>query len=772
MVNDSDLDVGQIYEIDLPTEEALIRVEFIETTADGRFVFRQLHIAIPIMIDKFVWDGMRSTGAAVLLERDGQGNPMVEREIDPASLLDPDEGGITVNERNKRLRAAQLLKEARTLRFYVMLYDDDPSVGRGHVSVDRFVLEHSTAAKEAGFDWLPSAGSILRAVKECGAPNSRPLSAFYDERGKHDRARRWPTEVLELAAKASTFYWAKRANRLVDAIQLFIDGFKMLRVERESLGPITPENPYNRPTEETIRNWIKAEMNIFTWANKYGEKDALRRFRGRGRALQATRPLELVMFDHTRIDVWAVVQDENGQLLFVERPWMTVGIDCYSRMVLGAVLTYEHPSIHSITECMRHVIRRKDELLQRFPDFVEKRATDGYGKPFTIVVDNGWEFTGGSFQTSCENANINVMWAPVKIPMFKAYVERLFRTVNQGIWHLLDGGIPLTPKDRSLLDLKPEVDAVHDRQRLEDLLWQWIVTQYHMEVHSDLNMAPARKWGLGIAAKGRPKVRDVREFDKVIGFTRDCQLSGEGIFFDGERFHDPAVTTLLMSDIARHGKAREQRKGVTSSKTVWVMVTANPGNADHVHVRNPRTGEQVKLPNWNLIYSKGTPWHVLKKVREFAKKQNLAFWSDEDKAAARVAFMEAMGRALPGQKFAQQRKLAPLLDPRPELVPGDAVTIRELEDGETVIHDLADEATRADRKSTKGKRPGGMAATEKAMQTKARNKKAKEEAAVEAAKPQAVDPANAPLSAVEEVDDAAAMLKAIMDRIKKDTNNG
>jgi putative transposase len=442
-------------------------------------------------------------------------------------------------------------------------------------------------------------------------------------------------------------------------------------------------------------------------------------------------------------------------------------------MILGAVLTYEHPSVHSVAECLRHVIRRKDELMERFPMFADKGATDGYGKPLTIIVDNGWEFTGGSLKTSCANASINIIWAPVKVPMFKAYVERLFGTLNQGIWHLLDGGIPLTPKDRSLLELTPDVEAVHDRHRLEDLLWQWIVTIYHVEVHSGIGMAPARKWREGIARKGRAMVRDVRIFDKVVGFTRDCQLSAEGIFYDGERFHDPVVTTQLLNDLAKYGKSRQQRKGVTSTKTVWVMITANPGNADHIHVRNPDTGVQVKLPNWNLSYSRGTPWHVLKKVRAFAKKENLAFHSDAEKAAARVAFMEAMGHALPGYRFAQKRKLAPLLDPRPDLVPGNAVTLTELQDGQTIIHDLADEASDAERKSIKGQRRGGKAATEKALKTRARNKKA-QQVATEAARPSPADAASAPKKNMVQVgeEDAMSRLKAITDRIKNGTGNG
>jgi putative transposase len=579
-------------------------------------------------------------------------------------------------------------------------------------------------------------------------------------------------EVLELATVASTHYWSKRSIRYCDAIYLFNTQFEQLLSQRLEEGPITAEAPYNKPNDETIRNWIRANENYFSWTSKYGEKEAARRFRGRGRSLEATRPLELVMFDHTRLDVWAVVQDENGKLQFVERPWLTVGIDCYSRMVLGAVLTYENPSIHSITECLRHVVRRKDELFQRYPSFAAKGATDGHGKPFTVIVDNGWEFTGTSFQTSCESANINVIWAPVKVPMFKAYVERLFGTMNEGIWHLLDGGIPLTPRDRSLLGLEPNVEAVHDRHRLEELLWQWIVTIYHMEVHSGIDMAPARKWREGIEKKGRAWVRDPRVFDKVIGFTKDCRLSAEGVFYQGERFHDPDVTTQLLSDIARHGKVREQRKGVTSSKTVWVMVTANPGNADHVHVRNPRTGEQVRLPNWNRTYAKGTTWYVLRKVREFAKRQNLAFHSDADRAAARVAFMEAMGQALPGLKFAEQRKTARLLDPRPELTTGTAVTITELTDGETVIHDLADEASDADRNTTKGTRRGGVKATEKSIKTRTRNRKAKAAEAEAKAVTTPVKPAIAPKLDMFEIDNAASRLKAITDRIKKENGNG
>jgi hypothetical protein len=133
--------------------------------------------------------------------------------------------------------------------------------------------------------------------------------------------------------------------------------------------------------------------------------------------------------------------------------------------------------------------------------------------------------------------------------------------------------------------------------------------------------------------------------------------------------------------------------------------------------------------------------------------------------------MEAMGQVLPGQKFAEKRKAAPFLDPRPELAPGGEVTITELQDGETIIHDMADEAAVTDRKVGKGPRRGGQAATEKAVESRARNKQAKK-AAIEAAKPPPVNPAPASVKSMHEIDDAMSRLKAITDRVKKGNGNG
>ena len=38
--------------------------------------------------------------------------------------------------------------------------------------------------------------------------------------------------------------------------------------------------------------------------------------------------------------------------------------------------------------------------------------SDGSGKPTTVVVDNELAQAGKSYQSACEDAKINVKWAP------------------------------------------------------------------------------------------------------------------------------------------------------------------------------------------------------------------------------------------------------------------------------------------------------------------------------------------------------------------------
>jgi putative transposase len=170
-----------------------------------------------------------------------------------------------------------------------------------------------------------------------------------------------------------------------------------------------------------------------------------------------------------------------------------------------------------------------------------------------------------SFQVCCEAAGIHVIWAPVKAPEFKSYVERVFGILNALIWHRLEEGIPLKPQDMTALGLDPRTEAIHTIEWLYERMWEGIVTIYHLEEHGEKKIIPAKRWREGLLAEGRPTIDDVGELDKVLGRSAIVLLTTSGVKLDNHRFHHQEITSELLDRLLRHAPKRRQRKGKLSS---------------------------------------------------------------------------------------------------------------------------------------------------------------------------------------------------------------
>ncbi|BBZ92744.1 integrase catalytic domain-containing protein [Bradyrhizobium diazoefficiens] len=735
-----DVKIDEPYVVWLNDEPAPVTVEFKKFYSNGVLKFVRASTDQEIFIPKDDWETMRSDGRACRVQVAGRGrDPKTLEDIDPLSLLNPNEPNIKPKEKAKRLLAKKRLDEARVLRFLAVAYDEMPA-GEGHVGVNRFIRD---ALEGTNFEWTPSAGALLRALKRCGEPGNRPLSAFLSKRGQKHGGRRWPDKVLEYAVEMNTTFWAKREVRQKEVIAEFYDCLKkendrrgaevtkLNEARREKGLPDLRDEEISydlkalpRPTRETLRLWINAGENYWSYKTKYGEEKARRRFIGRGRPIKATRALEFVMIDHTRIDAWAVIYDEDGVKTLVERPWLTLAIDVYSRMIVGAVITYEHPSVYSALLCLRQVVRRKNFLIDRFGH--HKGATDGWGKPGTVIVDNGWEFVGMSFQVCCEACGIDVIWAPVKTGEFKSYAERAFGTLNTMVWHRLEEGIPFKAHEMSALNLHPEIKAVHTKEWLLDKMWEAIVTIYHVEPHGEEQIVPAIRWRASLLDKGRPTVDDVAELDKVLGRSHIVLLTAEGVRLDNHRFHDQKTTTVLLDRLLRYSKKKDQRKGPKSSGTIFLLGTSDPSDCSFILLWDFVQKKNVRLPNVNPNFSTGLSWKTAAEIKKFAKEQNLAFHTDDERYAARAAFSRSLREDIPFIPYRDARKAATELD-RPQLVDGDTVVRVKgppLTDGSEpmdIPQGLPAREREGDRLREKAPRRGGAAATRKATKKRAQN---------------------------------------------------
>ena len=164
------------------------------------------------------------------------------------------------------------------------------------------------------------------------------------------------------------------------------------------------------PGNETVRRRLKASDPIAIAAGRHGRKMARDRH---GPARQhfepSTQPLGLVEIDHTRADV-IVVDDIYREP--IGRPWLTLAIDVFSRIVAGYYLTLEAPSSLSVALCMAQVVGDKAPwLAQRGVE----AAWPG-GLPTAIHLDNATEFHAGALVRGCEEHGIIINYRPVATP--------------------------------------------------------------------------------------------------------------------------------------------------------------------------------------------------------------------------------------------------------------------------------------------------------------------------------------------------------------------
>ncbi len=618
--------------------------EFFEIGSDGSLAFRQ-RVGDAFrrrIIKRDVYDDMLSQGVLFRVAV-AKGNLVVEAFLGDL-LLDPTEKGITFEEVLRRKRAANHVREALTLQFYCIKWDESSVQSRGDVGLRFLIDSWREEAVAEGHDWAVSTSAVRRALNEYGEPGHRPLVAFL-ARGKRDPAERWPTEILKAWHEAVKEYWSRRATSKGDTLARFKELLGEARADAAKAGRELGEGP----KDPTLYAWLKASGNYEYYHSKYGKKAADARFKGRKRGRTADQPLQFVLFDHTVVDVWAALYDDDGVRITEFRPTLTLAVDVRTRMVLGAVLTYESESLYAVLACLREVIRKKSLLISQYG--LCKGATDGFGKPDCVIVDNAWQLSGVAFQSICALAGINVRWAPVETPTYKAIVERAIGTLNTLLWHRLDCGIPYNGPKMAALRLDPRRFAEEDLEQLQERLWRVIVTIYHLEVHDGIGMAPAMKWSNEIGP-WRSTVDDVRTLDKLMGRPVTCLLTAEGVRFNGHRFHDPDVTTRLLDSMLRLGSVRRQRRSAHATGTVEVRATVDTHDCSAIEIWDSVKKKSVRLPNWNKRYSRGCTWQAAKVIKEFAEKRNMAFHTDEEKTRARAENR----RSLPERIKAQPRK--------------------------------------------------------------------------------------------------------------------
>lgn len=325
------------------------------------------------------------------------------------------------------------------------------------------------------------------------------------------------------------------------------------------------------PHNNTVRNRVAKLSEELKIARRRGKKIAEQQFSPiEGEFPGADYPLAVVQMDHTKLDI-ILVDDIHRRP--IGRPWITLAMDVYSRIVAGSYVSFDPPGALSTGLCLAHAILPKDAWLARHEIDTEWPL---WGFPVKILVDNAKEFRGSMLQRACQQYGINLEWRPVARPHYGAHIERLLGTFLQEI-HTLPGTTFSNTQARG--DYDSDGQAVMTLSEFERWLATYIVEIYHCREHSSLGVSPLDKLKEGIFGTAQkpgsglpPKIVDENRLRLDLMPFVERTVQDYGVVIDDIHYYHDVLRRWINATEPGRGKVRRKfmfRRDPRDISTVW-----------------------------------------------------------------------------------------------------------------------------------------------------------------------------------------------------------
>lgn len=334
------------------------------------------------------------------------------------------------------------------------------------------------------------------------------------------------------------------------------------------------------PHLNTFRRRLKEIPPKRTMAIRHGAKAAADKYdQIKGHYPGADYPLAYVQIDHTLLDM-TVVSSKTREP--IGRVWLTVAIDVFSRMIVGAYLTFESPSAFSVCMCIRGAFLPKESLLLNLG---VKGEWPVWGFMRNLHADNGADFRSGVYKINVLQYGCNLNWRVVRDPHYGGHIERLIGTINT-FMHDVPGTTFSNPKMRGEYD--SEENAVLTIEELEQLFYHWVVNIYHKRPHTELGCTPLEKWEAGIVGSdGSPGVglQDRIEDPERVAIEMlpfaERTVQRDGISWDSITYISEALTPYIRATEGRSPAKFKVRRDPRDISYIWFL--------------DPRTGEFLRI---------------------------------------------------------------------------------------------------------------------------------------------------------------------------------
>lgn len=610
-----------------------------------------------------------------------------EREIASGGLVKISDENGPVSQARSRAKArdrVQMLKEDPFVEARLALVNgllergidpNDPAFGQA-------IDDIWTSELQAKFGDRPPTTTVRAWFSRVCGPIAT-MDELFSMSGRVPRRKGLDPEVEAIVQEERRRYWQYRGFKLVDIYAAVLTRIKTENLRRVADG----QTSLTMPGKETIRRRVHEMECRDTYAEKFGEKAARRKYDGSGNGINASRILQIGLMDDAVVDLVTCLDADRGMV--AGRPYLTVLIDVYSRCVLGYSVSFVPPTIRKAAEvvgdtttgkaptagrtaydpndpatrariavqCVRvgnepkHMIR--PDRLSRYP-----QLTTLAGKFVKIITDNGANYVSPAFSEMLADLGIIHELAPVGAPRHKAIIERFFRSFNTFLIDKLPGAT-LDPTKLRQLGIDPAASATVTITELHELIGEFLFL-YHISHHSGIDAVPLQRWTASMKIHGRDMILDRRTVDIVTGVTvykkRITANGGVRMFgMTWKGINLPKVTDRL-------GLTEPHRKRLDGTVAYTANIKYNP--EDLLFVQVSVGDEWIELENTQREYAADLTLWQHKQIQAWAKRQSLEFNSEEERLEARNDLNCMIRESFPDLDARERRASARMLGPK------------------------------------------------------------------------------------------------------------
>lgn len=513
---------------------------------------------------------------------------LIFKKSSPATTLSP---AIKADEIPRPDFSQEQWEIAKLRRLYVKEILEYPSTHK----IVRPIVEHVWRSIKKPTS-QPSTSAVLRWKKRYIAAG-RDITALMDQNHlKGNRTSDYPDEVRQLVEESiDAKYMQRERGTVTDAVDDAI-----VRIKRENELRPTGHDQLPLPTRRLVSRMISEISAYDRTVARYGSVEAERRFRVVLSHRNGKGPLEIAEIDHTVLDLFVI---DEIHLLPLGRPWLTVCIDTYTRCVLGIYIGFTPPSHLTVARCLEHAFLPKVTLRKDYPDI--ENEWDAHGVMRVLYVDNGVEFHSESLVNACYTLGIEIHFAPRKKAWFKGKVERFIGTFNRDVAHRIPGTTFSNIFERD--DYKSSDYAVITLSDLKRIAHMWIADVYHQRPHRALHAPPARIWTGTVQQENIEVPDDLDQLRAILGASDRRLLTHRGIEYDSLIYGSSELGDLRR----RHGEKIE------------VDIRVDQEDLGAIYVLPPKGGSALRVPALHKEYASGLSQWQHKKIREFARREDL-----------------------------------------------------------------------------------------------------------------------------------------------------